>query len=505
MSNNNRQIALPLIASILLVAGLFLGDLLFHQPADSAFQKNKLSSYQEIIEIIRSNYVDDINIDSLQGASVKELLTQLDPHSYYLTPQEVAASNEDLTGHFAGIGVEFSVFNDTATLTYIIPNGPGEKAGLVSGDKLLSVDEKSLLTAKLSADSIRMYVRGSQGTKVNLKVLRAGQQKNIWVTRAPIPLPAIECAYLINNQTGYIRLGRFSETSYKEFMKELERLVQHGIKNFILDLRGNGGGLLSEAVSIADELIDNKKLIVYTEGSKIGRKEFRASKPGLFETGNVQILIDEFSASASEVVAGAIQDWCRGKIIGQSSYGKGLVQEEFTLKNGAAIRLTVARYYTPLGRCIQLPYRTNADTSKNRRFFLNPCQDTLVASHGIQPTILVVNNDDTLINTSKAIHQALPMLTQFCFTFYQQQKKYFDNLSSPQEMLNDKILQTEVWENWKNWRTTLQNNSYTTNEASFLQQKMLATLARFKWRDNGYFQIANAYDPVLKKAVELTY
>jgi carboxyl-terminal processing protease len=504
MSNNNRQIALPLIVAILLVAGLLMGDLLIKRNGNSAFQKNKLSSYQEIVEIIRANYVDNISMDSLQSASIKELLKKLDPHSYYLTAQEVKESNEELSGHFAGIGVEFNVFNDTATLTYIIPNGPAEKAGLMTGDKLLSANGKSLVNQPQSSDSIRMCMRGDQGTKVNVKVLRENRMHSYWITRASIPLPAIESAYLWNKQTGYIRLGRFSETSYKEFMQTLEPLIQNGIKNLILDLRGNGGGLLSEAVSIADEFIDNKKLIVYTEGSKIGKKEFRASRPGLFEKGNLAILIDGSSASASEVVAGAVQDWCRGKIIGQSSYGKGLVQEEFTLQNGAALRLTTARYYTPLGRCIQVPYGPTNKSAQQKPYFFTPCQDTLFASNGIQPTYPIFNLKDSVIYTSATIQQTLPLLTPFCFEFYQLHKKIVDKLSSPQELQDNPTLQSEIWKEWTSWNAATNSKTYTATEKSFIQQRMLATLARFKWRNNGYFQVLNANDPVIKKAVDLT-
>lgn len=504
MVNNNRQIALPLLLSSLLIAGLVIGNFLAKKEGAGFFGNNHLSTYQQVIELIRSNYVDPIDLDSLQGNTIQDLLKELDPHSYYLTAAEVQESSEQLSGHFEGIGVEFNIYSDTATLIYIFPNGPGEKAGLLPGDKLLSVNGYSLTKKGLSADSLRATIKGKSGSIATLGILRKDSMYKIPVTRGAIPLPAVQAAYMLQSKTGYIRIEKFSETAYEEFMKNLELLKKNSLENLVIDLRGNGGGLLAEAVDIADELIDNKKLLVYTKGDKIGKKEYRAERPGLFEKGKVCVLIDEFSASASEVVAGCVQDWCRGKIIGHPSFGKGLVQQEYTLKDGAAVRLTVARYYTPLGRCIQQPYGKSDSIIKSGPF-VNPCKDTLRASNGISPDILVTTTQDTVLFQSKAIRKAFSLLTPFCFKFYTQWQQEFQKLNDPHQLLSHSLLQNQLEKGWQKWVSTTLQEKMSSTENNFLKERMLATLARFKWRENGFYQILNSFDPVIKEAINVTH
>lgn len=501
MGNKKRDTALPTIIAIALILFLIASQLFF--PGSKLFGHNKQSTFQQVLSLIDSKYVDAVNLDSLTSTAVEELLKKLDPHSSYLNSEEVAASTELLRGHFEGIGVEFSLFHDTATITYVIPNGPGEKAGLQSGDQLLRANSFSLTGKSVSTDSIRSLVRGERNSWVELAVFRNHQTVKIKVQRDRILLPAISAAYLIEPHTGYIRLARFSESSYEEFMRAVEQLKKQGAQQLVLDLRGNGGGLLAEAVDIADEFLDQDKLIVYTEGQKIGKQEFRSRRPGQFEKGKVVLLIDAFSASASEVLAGAIQDWCRGKIIGQTSYGKGLVQEEFQLNTGAALRLTVARYYTPLGRCIQLPYKAE-DTSRNNRYFINPCGDTLKEENGIAPQIRTVHNHDSSLLTSVPLLKAIPLLNEFSFQIYQEYFAKINVKSTPLSLLADTLLIKEIWNKWvriENGSSATRSN-YTATEKVFLIERIVATIARYKWRDNGYFQILNANDNTIRIALE---
>jgi carboxyl-terminal processing protease len=502
MGNNKRDIALPTIIAVLLILILFVCH--FTSSSFHLFGDNKQSTYQQVLELIKNKYVDPVNLDSLDSSAVEELLETLDPHSTYLNPSEVAASTELLKGHFVGIGVEFSLFRDTATIIYVIPGGPGEKAGIKPGDQLLRVNNSSITLKNISTDTIRSLIRGKQNSLVNLSVLRNKKTLQFEVKRERIPLPAIEATYLLDSKTGYIRLERFSETSYEEFMRAIESLKERGVQQLVLDLRGNGGGLLSEAVDIADEFLDQDKLIVYTEGARVGRQEYRARRPGQFEKGKIVLLIDEYSASASEVLAGAIQDWCRGKIIGQSSFGKGLVQEEYSLSNGGALRLTVARYYTPLGRCIQQPY-LDGDTIQNSRIFINSCKDTLREENGITPNFTIASSNDTTLLSSIHIIHALSSINQFSFTYYQKNITTFNKRSNPLSLLTDTSLINDCWSEWVRFEKlkTEKYPNYTLSEKQFLTKQILATIARYKWRANGYFQLLNASDTIVRAAINI--
>ena len=503
MGNNKRDIALPIIISFVLLVVLFVAQFLI--PSIQLFGNNKQSTFQQVFELVKNKYVDPVNLDSLESSAVDELLKELDPHSTYLKPADLAEATELLKGHFEGIGVEFNLFNDTATITYVIPKGPSEKAGIRPGDQLIKANGILMVRKNNSTDTIRSIIKGERNSIVNLTILRDQQTLQINVKRDRIPLPAIESSYLLDSKTGYIRLARFSETSYEEFMKAVETLKSQGAQQLMLDLRGNGGGLLSEAIDIADEFLDQDKLIVYTEGNKIARQEYRARRPGQFEKGKVFLLIDEFSASASEVLAGAIQDWCRGKIVGQTSFGKGLVQEEYSLSNGSALRLTVARYYTPLGRCIQIPYHNNKDTTKKLRYFLNSCKDTLWEENGITPNIKIATTNDTALISSANLMHALTRINQFSFRYYQDNISFFNKKDTPLSLLRDTELSHAIWANWIFAEKSSKNTStpYSFIEKKFLTERILATLARYKWRNNGYYQVLNASDSTVNRALKL--
>ena len=392
MGNKKLQVWLPLLFSIVMIAGMFFGYRLNSTGNKKGFfTTSQPTSLQEAIDLIRLKYVDHVNLDSLQSGAIQQMMSELDPHSVYFPPVELKEANEELAGNFEGIGVEFNVFNDTVNVTYVMPDGPSDKAGILIGDKIIKANDSSLTYKNITTSQIREHIRGPKGSVALLQLLRNGQAKSIQVTRGSIPVFSVDAAYMFDKTTGYIKLNKFTETSYEEVMKALEELQAKGLKDLVFDLRGNGGGYMNEAIDIADEFLDGDKLIVYTQGVNSKKREYRCKRPGLFEKGKLIVLTDELSASASEVLSGALQDWDRATIIGRRSFGKGLVQEQYDLSDGSAIRLTVARYYTPLGRSIQRPY------DKGKKIYLDEISERLVNGESL-------NADSNKINKGQAYH-----------------------------------------------------------------------------------------------------
>ncbi len=314
---------------------------------------------QEVLALIDRVYVDQVSVDSLHKPAIDALLAQLDPFSTYLPAEDMQAANEPLEGSFEGIGVEFTRLNDSVLVVAALSGGPSEQAGIRAGDKIVEVDGKPLGGAELTNQMVIQQLRGKKGSRVKLGIFRSGRPGllQFTVVRDKIPIHSLDLAYHIKPGTAYIRLNKFAASTMQEFGDAFDRLNrQQKIERLILDLRGNPGGYLNAATELADEFLDGDKLITYTEGRMKAREEFKASRAGRFEEGKLCVLIDEGSASASEIVAGCIQDWDRGLVMGRRSFGKGTVQEQFDLQGGAGLRLTVARYYTPSGRCIQKPY-----------------------------------------------------------------------------------------------------------------------------------------------------
>jgi carboxyl-terminal processing protease len=342
------------ISGLICVAGL-LG---FSLSSNAQFFNEPTFKFGQVLNYLDRYYVDSVNENKLTESAIVKMLKELDPHSVYMTAKEVKEMNEPLQGNFEGIGVTFNILNDTIFIIGTIPGGPSERIGIMAGDKIVKIDGINVAGIKITNEGVFSKLRGKKGTKVDVSIFRRGVKDLIefTITRDKIPIFSIEATYMINNTTGYIKLRRFASITGEEFKKALDTLKSQKMENLILDLADNGGGLLDEAVELADHFLDDNKLIVYTKGLHMKKREYRSDLPGLFEKGKLVVLIDEGSASASEILAGAIQDWDRGIIVGRRSFGKGLVQQPCPLQDGSAIRLTIARYYTPSGRLIQKSY-----------------------------------------------------------------------------------------------------------------------------------------------------
>ncbi|GBU06932.1 peptidase S41 [Bacteroidales bacterium] len=317
---------------------------------------------------IENMYVDKVDQDKLAEDAIVALLEKLDPHSNYLNKEEVKEMNEPLQGNFDGIGVQFNMLTDTLYVIQVISGGPSEKVGMRAGDRIIEVDDTIISGVKMKTPDIMKRLRGTKGTTVRVKVLRQNTPPLIEfrIIRDKIPIYSLDAAYMADKETGYIRLNRFAATSHQEYLKSFKELKDLGMKNLILDLQGNGGGYLNIAIDICNEFLAANKTIVYTEGASQKREDAKATQKGGFETGKLVVLIDETSASASEIVAGAVQDWDRAVVVGRRSFGKGLVQRPLPLPDGSMIRLTTARYYTPTGRCIQKHYENGDQDSYNK-------------------------------------------------------------------------------------------------------------------------------------------
>jgi carboxyl-terminal processing protease len=526
MRNKKLQVWLPLLLSICMIAGMFIGyRIKGNMPDNGIFFVEKERPVQQVLDLIKRKYVDEENVDSLGTAAIQTILSKLDPHSIYLPVQQLKAVNEDLEGQFFGIGIEFNIIDDTVNVVNVLPKGPSEKAGLLIGDQLIKVDDSVVAGNNITSQKLRKLIGGDAGEDVIVTVYRNGVSKPITITRGPVPLYSLDAAYMIADTVGYIRLNKFSETTYKEFMESLQKLEKQGMKSLILDLRDNGGGILTQATNIADEFLSDRKMITYTEGAHSPKKEYRAEKDGIFETGKLIVLIDEGTASASEILSGALQDWERATIVGRRSFGKGLVQEQYQLTDGSGLRLTVARYFTPLGRSIQKSYSegieayehdlinrfkegemTYADSIKhtNEKRFTTASGKILYGGGGITPDVFVPY--DTTLFAKNIMHALLSgTLNRFVYVNYLNHLKDFQKYPSP-KIFNEKYVVTDQTLNaLKQYaqKDSIKLNPENKIERSILIRQIKVLTAREIWRTEGFYEVNNKYDSTVAKALEL--
>lgn len=526
MGNNKFKLWLPLVFSVVMIIGMFLGyKMKERMPASTGlFSVERKSVVQEVLDLISRRYVDSVKTDTLADAAIEEMLSHLDPHSVFIPSRDVQQVNEDLAGRFEGIGIEFSIFNDTVNVLSVLKGGPSEKAGLQIADKLLTINGLIAVGDSIDADKVKHLLRGMRGSEVTVGLLRGSEKMELVITRGVIPLYSLDAGYMIAPSVGYVRLNKFSETTYEEFMEAMQQLKEEGIKELILDLRGNGGGILQESVEIADEFLDGNKLIVYTQGSHIKKKEYRARRAGIFEQGKLVVLVDEGSASASEVLTGALQDWDRAEVIGRRTFGKGLVQEQYSLNDGSALRLTIARYYTPLGRSIQKPYDKgvesyneelysryhngsllNADSNKltTGQAYHTPDGKLVYGGGGITPDIFVP------IDTNGISHEVSRLymrntIGNFVYRYYVDHLQYFKSFSNPSDFDEKFEISDKVWNALDAFalKDSIQVQKLTKNDRSFVARRLKSLFARQQWRNEGYYEVFNASDPMIQRALE---
>ena len=456
MSNNRNFRLTPLWMAICVVIGILIGT--FYANHFSGNRLNIINSsgnkLNNLLHIIDDQYVDTVNINELVEKAMPQILGELDPHSVYISARDGEIANDDLRGSFSGIGVEFTIRQDTIRVQNVISNGPAERAGVLAGDKIVEVDDSAFVGKKVTNTEAMHRLKGPKDTKVKLGIIRYGEKKirHITVTRGEIPTKSVTASYMLDDETGYIKIKNFGENTYPELLIALAKLSQQSFSSLAIDLRGNTGGYLESAVQIANEFLKKGQLIVYTEGRRYPRQDYRADGRGSYQQIPLVVLVDEGSASASEILAGAIQDNDRGTIIGRRSFGKGLVQKPMEFSDHSMIRLTIARYYTPSGRCIQKPYADGEDYEgdwmnryKHGEFFsqdsikhTGPAYHTnngrtVYGGGGITPDIFIP--EDTLGMTSYYKEATMSgLILQFAFTYTDENRAKLKEMEDVWEM-----------------------------------------------------------------------
>lgn len=525
MSQNSKyQVRLPIVLCLGLAAGVFVGATLNTGKGTSDVNKD-VQKIREILTQIKEEYVDTVNTTALVDQTIQDILHKLDPHSSYIPASERAAANEDLRGNFDGIGVEFNIFDDTIVILTPLSGGPSEALGIQSGDKIITVDGKSVAGVGITNPGVMKVLKGPRGTEVDITVLRGKKEIDYTIIRDKIPQHSVDVSYMVDDEIGYIKVNRFSATTYDEFQQSLTALREKGMKKLVLDLQGNPGGYMNMAIQMADEFLPSGKKIVSQKGKerRYNAEAFATGK-GEFENGDLIVLINEVSASASEILAGALQDNDRALVVGRRSFGKGLVQSPFDLSDGSELRLTISRYYTPSGRSIQKPYQDGDEYARdiisrynNGEFFhadsikVNDSLEfltlngrTVYGGGGIMPDYFVPL--DTNLNSHYLNELYLSTaLQEYTFNYAEQNKAtlkgkdfaaFFSNFEVTDRMLNGLV-------------ETGERNNVKPDYQELKEKKKLfkvhvkAHIARKIWGNEGYYPVFNETNEVFKQAVKL--
>lgn len=526
----NKRIAnQPLLFGVMIIIGIFIGtNISDNNPlqvkSTSPENPNKLVS---LINFIEENYVDSVDKSKLIDDAIQSLLSNLDPHSYYMSASDIEREHEKMKGAFSGVGIEFLILRDTLMVVRTIENGPSASVGIQSGDRIISVDGQNITGKELTSDKAQKSLKGIKGTKVNVAVYRPSENKayDYIVTRGNIPIESVTAHFMTNDTVGYVKVERFAEQTYREFTEAVDNLRSKGCTSLILDMRGNGGGLMSAATEIVEEFLTKGKTIVYTEGLHTGKRTDRSTKDGKYRNMKVVVLIDQSSASASEIVAGALQDWDRSITVGRRSFGKGLVQHEMNLADKSALRLTVARYYTPTGRCIQKPYGDSIDyagdfhhrilsgelTSADSIHFPDslkyktPGGRIVYGGGGIMPDVFVAIDSVYFSGLLSEIAYS-GIIRDYSFNYMDTHRKELSKYKSA----DDFIKHFTVTESMITELTKIAEAQFITVRSSTLQKitpqlktRLKAVLARSIYTDTAMYEIFLETDLDFKKAMEV--
>ncbi|MEY4604405.1 MAG: hypothetical protein RIT43_1697 [Bacteroidota bacterium] len=522
MNQPDRRYLLPVLLSVALGAGVWLGNSMGSIEQASSGGTEKYRKLQDIIQILDDKYVDTINGEALFEQTISDMLHELDPHSNYISAKDLKAMNESIQGKFGGVGVRFMILRDTICVTNIINGSPSQKMGVRPGDKILRVDGKKAHGKKITNEKVMAMLKGQEGTAVTVELLRNGKVLKKRIVRGSIPIESVVAAYMVNASVGYIKVDEFSVTTSQEFSLAAAWLQQKGMKKLILDLRNNGGGVLQSAIEISDEFLASGKTIVQTKGEHTGTYTYRATSRGTLEKTPVAVLINSNSASASEIVAGALQDNDRGTIIGRRSFGKGLVQEDVPLRDGSNVRVTVSRYYTPTGRCIQKPYKEGYKKYMEDQLerydngelyapdssifvdslkFKTPKGKTVYGGGGIMPDIFVPY-DSTGTSDYLTTLRYSQVFSGFAFDFVQTKRSQWPSPESfnKQFKVTDELINSLATFAEEEMHIPIDSKGLAHSKTA-IAQSLKAEIARQIWMEEGFYQVFNSTDREFNKAL----
>ncbi len=530
MDNRTRKLVIwiPVLLVAAIMAGVYLGAKLQNRmlAGTRVITGNSANKVSLIMKLIEGNYVDTVDSKKIVEAAIPEILKQLDPHTVYIPARDMTEVSEEMSGNFGGIGVQFSIQNDTIMVIDVISGGPSQKLGIRAGDRIVKVNDSIMAGVKVTNEKVLKKLRGDKGSKVNVSIARKGFPELIpyAITRGEIPITSVDVNYMINKNTGYIKVGRFAEKTYEEFMTGVEKLDKAGADQLIIDLRGNPGGYLTAVIKMVSEFLDDGELVVYTQGRTQPRRTFNAEKKGTFFGKRVVVIVDEYSASASEIFAGAIQDNDRGTIIGRRTFGKGLVQEQIPFYDGSAIRLTVARYYTPAGRCIQKSYKNGSDDyygDLRRRYahgeleqkdsihysdtakYYTRNKRVVFGGGGIMPDLFVAADTSGM----SAYYGKVTMkglVYQYAFDFSDKHRDELSKLSTAKEF-EDYMLQRKILSSFTEYaviKGIATDSKGLAVSGKIIETQLMAYIARNIIGEVGFYSIISKIDATLLESIK---